>query len=79
VIIGMAVNGLDLLYQLENLVPDINLLDIGMPDMDGPEALQIIKMRYPAIKVIIHAMHNESSVIALMMSFGANAYLTKEA
>ena len=77
-IIGEAENGRDLLTQLEYLEPDVILLDISMPVMDGEAALPIIKERFPAVKVIMLTMHNDPVVIATMMSLGANSYLTCE-
>ena len=76
--IGEAENGQDLLTQLEYLEPDVILLDISMPVMDGQAALPIIKERFPAVKVIMLTMHNDPVVIATMMSLGANSYLTCE-
>lgn len=79
VVIAEAVHGKDLLEKLEYLQPDIILLNIMMPVMDGYTTLPILKKRFPGIKVIILSMHSDPSVICRMIELGANAYLTKEA
>jgi DNA-binding NarL/FixJ family response regulator len=58
--------------------PDVVLLDIQMPIMDGLTTLPEIKKLYPDVKVIMLSMHNDHSMISKMMEIGANSYLTKE-
>ena len=77
-IIGEAENGKDLLQKLEYLNPDIVLLDIQMPVMDGLTVLPILREKYPKLKVIVISMHNDSSVVCKMIELGANSYLTTE-
>ena len=77
-IIGEAENGLALLDLLKHLEPDIIILNISMPVMDGPTTLPVLKKKYPHIKVIILTMHNDSDMICNMIELGASAYLTKE-
>lgn len=76
-VIGEAENGQQLLHLLKHLTPDIILLDIQMPIMDGIAALPEIKKLYPEIKIIMLTMHNDHSMISRLMELGANAYLTK--
>jgi DNA-binding NarL/FixJ family response regulator len=70
-------NGEALLNALQHIRPNVILLDINMPIMDGMETLPIIKDLYPDIKVIIISMHNQPSMISKMIALGASAYLTK--
>ncbi|HEV7621888.1 MAG TPA: response regulator transcription factor, partial [Flavisolibacter sp.] len=63
---------------LKHIKPDVVLLDIQMPIMDGLTTLPEIKKLYPDIKVIMLSMHNDHSMITRMMEIGANSYLTKE-
>lgn len=76
-IIAEADNGKGLLYKLEYLRPDMVIMGIQMPVMDGITALPILKQRYPEIKVIILTMMDDASMIKKAISLGANAYLTK--
>lgn len=78
-IVGEAVDGLDLLNKINYIKPDVILLDINMPRMDGMAVLPILKSNenYKDIKVIILSMHNQMSMISKMMGIGANSYLTK--
>jgi DNA-binding NarL/FixJ family response regulator len=76
--VAEAENGMQLLNLLKHIKPDVVLLDIQMPIMDGLTTLPEIKKLYPDIKVIMLSMHNDHSMITRMMEIGANSYLTKE-
>jgi DNA-binding NarL/FixJ family response regulator len=75
--IAEADNGMQLLNILKHVQPDVILLDIQMPIMDGIATLPEIKQLYPDIKVIMLTMHNDHSMISKLMELGANSYLTK--
>ncbi|MDX2045683.1 MAG: response regulator transcription factor [Chitinophagaceae bacterium] len=75
--IAEADNGMQLLNLLKHIQPDVVLLDIQMPIMDGITTLPEIKKLYPEIKVVMLTMHNDHSMISKLMELGANAYLTK--
>ena len=75
--IAEADNGMQLLNLLKHMTPDVILLDIQMPIMDGINTLPEIKKLYPEVKVIMLTMHNDHSMISKLMELGANAYLTK--
>jgi len=79
--IGEASNGaelLELLAGMENL-PDVILLDLRMPVMDGVEAQQKIRSLYPGVKVIILTMEDDEQYILHLISEGVNGYLLKNA
>lgn len=76
--VAEAENGMQLLNLLKHVKPDVILLDIQMPIMDGLTTLPEIKKLYPDVKVIMLSMHNDHSMITRMMEIGANSYLTKE-
>lgn len=76
--IAEAENGMQLMNLLKHIKPDVVLLDIHMPIMDGYTTLPEIKKLYPEIKVIMLSMNNDPSIITKMMEIGANSYLTKE-
>jgi DNA-binding NarL/FixJ family response regulator len=73
-----ASNGKELFDQLRRLKPHVVLLDIEMPEMNGIEATQILKEKYPDIKVIILTMHNEEEFIFDLMTKGAHGFLPKD-
>src|SRR5882762_5455528 len=75
--IAEADNGMQLLNLLKHIEPDVILLDIQMPIMDGITTLPEIRKLYPDVKVIILSMHNDHSMISKLMEIGANSYLTK--
>jgi len=75
--IAEADNGMQLLNLLKHIEPDVILLDIQMPIMDGITTLPEIRKLYPEVKVIILSMHNDHSMISKLMEVGANSYLTK--
>src|SRR5256714_3825854 len=75
--VAEAENGMQLLNLLKHIKPDVVLLDIQMPIMDGLTTLPEIKKLYPDVKVIMLSMHNDHSMITRMMEIGANSYLTK--
>lgn len=79
VFVGEAEDGLALLEMIPKLQPDVILLDIRMPNMDGKEAMARIKQGYPSIKVLVLSMYEEEQMIAHMMMLGANGYLLKNA
>ena len=76
-LIAEADNGMQLLHLLRHIEPDVILLDIQMPIMDGIQTLPEIRKIRPDAKVIILSMHNDHSMISKLMEIGANSYLTK--
>lgn len=76
-LIAEADNGMQLLNLLRHVEPDVILLDIQMPIMDGIQTLPEIRKLRPDAKVIILSMHNDHSMISKLMEIGANSYLTK--
>lgn len=76
-VIAEADNGMHLLNLLKSVEPDVILLDIQMPIMDGIGALPEVKANYPHIKVIMLTMMDDHSMITKLMELGANSYLSK--
>jgi two-component system, NarL family, response regulator DegU len=77
-LIGEAANGGDLLNLLTKLTPDLVLMDLQMPVMDGMKATEKIHERYPKIKIIIISMHEEDRYIINLLEKGVNGYLLKD-
>jgi len=76
-IIAEADNGMHLINMLKMVQPDVILLDIQMPVMDGIGALPEIKKNWPHIRVIMLTMMDDHSMITKLMELGANSYLSK--
>ncbi|MFK7798656.1 MAG: response regulator [Aureispira sp.] len=77
-IIGSALNGKLLLEQLQIQQPDIILLDISMPVMDGIKTAKSVKKLYPAIKILIFTTFMERSKIKKMTQVGVEGYMLKD-
>lgn len=75
--IGSASDGAEALVKLASLKPDIVLMDIQMPGMDGIQAAQRIKETYPAIKVIMLTTFHDYRNIHRSLQAGASGYLLK--
>jgi len=76
-IIGDADDGSHLLNVLKTVKPDVILLDLQMPVMDGIATLPVVKKLYPDIKVIMLTMMDDEGMVTKLMELGANSYLTK--
>lgn len=74
-----ASNGKQLIAQLSSETPDVILMDIKMPEMDGIQTTICIRQQYPHIKVLALSMFNEDKYIVDMMKAGASGYLLKNA
>ncbi len=73
-----AENGQDLLQKIGVMgQPDVILMDLKMPIMDGIEATEKVKALYPEVKIIVLTMHHEENVILHLLDLGANGYLLK--
>jgi two-component system, NarL family, response regulator DegU len=78
-VIGEAENGKVLLEKLdENNLPELILLDLKMPVLNGVETLKILKQKFPSVKVVILTMHDEEDYIVELLEMGANSYLLKD-
>ena len=76
-ILWEAEDGKDLMHKLQLKLPDVILMDIRMPEVDGINAISIIRKEYEALKIIVLTMYDDQEMITRMMEMGANAYLTK--
>ena len=76
-IIDIANDGRELLNILHKKVPDIVLLDINMPVMNGLNAVSFIKQTFPLVKVIMLSTYNEDHLIEKAKKLGVNGYLLK--
>lgn len=78
-IVGEAATGQEVLQMAEATRPDILLLDINLPDMNGIEALKRLKKELPATKVLVVSVHNTQEYVIQGAKAGAHGYLLKDA
>src|SRR5690625_2044196 len=76
-IVGEASNGAEAVDLVKNCRPDVVIMDISMPEMDGIEATRLILKDYPETQIIGLSMHEESEYRRLMKDAGANDLLNK--
>ncbi len=72
-----AEDGKDLLHKITIKMPDVLLMDIRMPEIDGINAIELLRKEYEDLKIIVLTMYDDQQMISKMMEMGANAYLTK--
>lgn len=77
-VIGAAANGRETIRQVAELQPDVVVMDITMPEMNGIEAAHQICEQWPQIKIIMLSMHGHSEHIVRSLQAGACGYLLKE-
>ncbi|HSF82106.1 MAG TPA: response regulator transcription factor [Anaerolineales bacterium] len=78
-VVGEALDGNQALAMTEALQPDVVLMDIAMPGMDGLEATRQIKASWPEIKVLVLTMHRSDEYFFEMLKAGASGYILKGA
>ncbi|MGG4046170.1 response regulator [Paenibacillus favisporus] len=76
-IVGLARNGEEAIKGCEQLMPDMVLMDVNMPVMDGVAATALIKERMPATKIIMLTSYKEVEYVLAALSHGAEGYLLK--
>jgi len=77
-VVGEASNGREAMESLEKLGPDVLLMDISMPGLNGIEATRQIKQRYPQVKVVILSMHANEEYVFQVLQAGAAGYVLKQ-
>jgi len=77
-VVGEAKDGMELLFLLDQLKPDLVLLDISMPNLQGIETARLVKMRHPEMNILILTMHQEREYVVAAASAGVEGYLLKE-
>lgn len=77
-VVGYAQNGSDAIDKVMQLNPDVVLMDIAMPVMDGLQATQQIKEKWPDVRILILTMHDEPEYVRKIMQAGASGYVLKD-
>lgn len=78
-VVGEAGDGRDAIRLAEKLNPDLILMDLSMPNMNGMDAIREIKKRLPEIKIIALTVHKTEEYILATLQVGANGYVLKDA
>ncbi len=77
-VIGTASNGLEAVERVKQLKPDVVLMDVSMPIMNGIEATNMIREENPQAKILMLTMHDNREYIMKVMQVGAVGYMLKE-
>ena len=73
-VIGSAANGEEAIEVVDELMPDVVLMDINMPIMNGIDAAEIFKEKFPAVKLLVLSMHDDREYVMNMARAGAKGY-----
>jgi two-component system, NarL family, response regulator LiaR len=77
-VIGEAKDGLQAIEIANNLKPDVVILDISMPNLNGAQAAKKMKENNPALAILVLTVHDDMQFLLGMLNAGANGYLTKD-
>ena len=75
--VGEAINCKNVLKEIETYYPDVVLMDINMPEVDGIEGLRQIKLHHPDVKVLMQTAFDDSEKIFTCIKNGASGYILK--
>jgi two-component system, NarL family, response regulator DegU len=77
-IVGEAADGEQALQLVETIHPDVILLDMELPDIQGAQLAQQIQARYPQVKILVLSAHDDPVYVQDLLALGAAGYLMKE-
>jgi DNA-binding NarL/FixJ family response regulator len=77
-IVGEAADGLEAIDFVERLLPDLVLMDLSMPRMDGIDATREIKKKWPETKILAFTVHKTPEYLKAALKAGADGYLLKD-
>lgn len=78
VVVGLAANGRDAIRMVDEYQPDVAIMDISMPELNGIDAISQMLPRHPSIKVIVLSIHETKPYVNRALKAGARGYLLKE-
>jgi DNA-binding NarL/FixJ family response regulator len=78
-VVGEAADGREAVAKVGQLLPDVVVMDIAMPALNGLEATRQIRNRFPKVKVLILTMHADEEYIPQVLQAGASGYVVKQA
>lgn len=76
-VVGVAENGRKVLDLMRNTLPDIILMDIRMPELDGVLCTKVVKEKFPEVKIIILTTFDDDEYVFYALKYGASGYLLK--
>lgn len=77
-VVGIAANGREAIQLVDEYKPDVAVMDISMPELNGIEAIQQILPRHPQMKVVVLSIHGTKPYVYRALKAGAKGYLMKE-
>ena len=77
-IVGEASDGEEAVRQTATLAPELIIMDLSMPVLDGLRAAEIIKTYYPETRILMFSMHKVRHLIEIAKNLGLNGYVSKE-
>ena len=78
-LVGEAMGGYEAIELVAELMPDILVLDISMPDLDGISVTKMLKPLYPSLRILILTLHDDKALLREALKFGASGYILKQA
>ena len=76
--VGQAADGRQAMEMVSRLKPDVVIMDVGMPNLNGVDATKQLRALYPDLKIMALSTHSDGSVVAKMIKAGASGYMLKE-
>lgn len=77
-LLGEAEDGRTILKMLKEMAPEVIIMDVSMPDLNGIEATRQIAHEFPAVKVVALSVHDDRGYVINMLKSGASGYLLKD-
>ena len=78
-VVDEAANGIEAIDKAKQALPDVVIMDIGMPEMDGARATEFLKRELPQVKVIALTVQEDTGYLSQMLKAGASGYVLKRA
>jgi len=77
-VVGQATDGRQALEMASQLKPDVIIMDVGMPNLNGVDATKKLISMYPDLKIMALSAHSDGAIVAKMIKAGASGYMLKE-